>query len=687
MEMIVDDEENINNNNNIFNEIDDEDWILEKPISVFALDPADRRVLKVADQRDAVQKKTFTKWINFHLSKRQGLHVDDLFLDLRDGHILISLLEIFTNQPLPRERGTSKFHSLQNIEQCLKCLEQHHNIRLVNIRPEELVNGNPKLTLGLIWRIILHFQFSDISLPPTEENIPINAKQTVPPTPVTEPTSSTEAKSTKVSFKTERRSSVDQIPSTYRNMLLIWARQQCQGYPGIYIDDFTRSWRNGRAFLAILHRHNPQLIDIQEAYRNSNRHNLARAFDFAQKHYSIMQLIDPEDVDTDEPDEKSILLYIAHLYKVCSSLPIHPFQEEHDRVNLESELSYEYTCLASDLLKWIKTKLDFLNREIKFKTLEEIQSYQSVLQAIRHNEMNQYNKVLCRMRSIDADFETLQLSEILQPDIDSINLAWNKLELSMDRVENDLKHFIQQYEKLKDNFIGELDSIERDITNVEKYIQTKPKQVEVVDTINQLNNIQVRLDNVLNDCRTLSLPYEQIRIALERIDQSNLRVDKLHVQLSPPPPSSIIMKSSSPTSTRILDPSTVTTISGHHHHSSKKQGRSNQSSSFFTNSPTGIEQLDVIVTGDYRRSSDNQQQQQQQQHTRSNMTVVDSGHINNETKPFVLVDELSLINKNLNTLSQLLKQRLSRLLQTGLPTSHDDLLLLYQEHKLKVNKS
>ncbi|CAF4504480.1 unnamed protein product [Rotaria sp. Silwood1] len=162
MEMNVDDEDNVNNNNNIFNEIDDEDWILEKPISVFALDPADRRVLKVADQRDAVQKKTFTKWINFHLSKREGLHVDDLFLDLRDGHILLSLLEIFTNQTIPRERGTSKFHALQNIEQCLKCLEQHHNIRLVNIRPEELVNGNPKLTLGLIWRIILHFQNNEL---------------------------------------------------------------------------------------------------------------------------------------------------------------------------------------------------------------------------------------------------------------------------------------------------------------------------------------------------------------------------------------------------------------------------------------------------------------------------------------------------------------------------------------------
>ncbi len=78
------------------------------------------------------------------------------------------------------------------------------------------------------------------------------------------------------------------------------------------------------------------------------------------------------DVDTDEPDEKSILLYIAHLYKVCSTLPKHPFQQEHDRVNLEGELVYEYTNLASDLLKWIKTKLDFLNSEIKFKNLNDI---------------------------------------------------------------------------------------------------------------------------------------------------------------------------------------------------------------------------------------------------------------------------------------------------------------------------
>jgi len=97
--MVADDTNN-NNNNSFFSEIDDQSWILDKPISIFALDPADRRVLKVADERDAVQKKTFTKWMNFYLSQRNGLYVDDLYLDLRDGHLLLSLLEIFTNQTI-----------------------------------------------------------------------------------------------------------------------------------------------------------------------------------------------------------------------------------------------------------------------------------------------------------------------------------------------------------------------------------------------------------------------------------------------------------------------------------------------------------------------------------------------------------------------------------------------------------
>lgn len=35
-------------------------------------------------------------------------------------------------------------------------------VKLVNIRNDDITDGNPKLTLGLIWTIILHFQVSTL---------------------------------------------------------------------------------------------------------------------------------------------------------------------------------------------------------------------------------------------------------------------------------------------------------------------------------------------------------------------------------------------------------------------------------------------------------------------------------------------------------------------------------------------
>ena len=37
-------------------------------------------------------------------------------------------------------------------------------IRLVNISSNDIVDGNPKLTLGLLWAIILHWQVCKILL-------------------------------------------------------------------------------------------------------------------------------------------------------------------------------------------------------------------------------------------------------------------------------------------------------------------------------------------------------------------------------------------------------------------------------------------------------------------------------------------------------------------------------------------
>lgn len=58
-----------------------------------------------------------------------------------------------------REKGNLRFHSLQNVQVALNFLRSR-KIKVVNIRPDDIVDASPKLTLGLCWLIILHYQVS-----------------------------------------------------------------------------------------------------------------------------------------------------------------------------------------------------------------------------------------------------------------------------------------------------------------------------------------------------------------------------------------------------------------------------------------------------------------------------------------------------------------------------------------------
>lgn len=51
------------------------------------------------DEREAVQKKTFTKWVNSHLA-RVSCRISDLYNDLRDGYMLTRLLEVLSGELL-----------------------------------------------------------------------------------------------------------------------------------------------------------------------------------------------------------------------------------------------------------------------------------------------------------------------------------------------------------------------------------------------------------------------------------------------------------------------------------------------------------------------------------------------------------------------------------------------------------
>ncbi|XP_053316532.1 utrophin isoform X2 [Spea bombifrons] len=227
------------------------------------------------DEHNDVQKKTFTKWLNARFSKSGNSPVKDLFVDLKDGRKLLDLLEGLTGTSLPKERGSTRVHALNNVNRVLQILHQN-NVELVNIGGTDIVDGNHKLTLGLIWSIILHWQVKDVMKAIMSELQQTNSEK----------------------------------------ILLSWVRQSTRPYSQVNVLNFTTSWADGLAFNALLHRHKPDLFSWEKLTKLSPLERLDHAFNVAKKDLGIERLLDPEDVAVQLPDKKSILMYLTSLFEV-----------------------------------------------------------------------------------------------------------------------------------------------------------------------------------------------------------------------------------------------------------------------------------------------------------------------------------------------------------------------------------
>ncbi|MEE6476585.1 hypothetical protein FKM82_011128 [Ascaphus truei] len=369
------------------------------------LDPAERAVLRIADERDKVQKKTFTKWINQHLMKVRK-HVSDLYEDLRDGHNLISLLEALSGDTLPREKGRMRFHRLQNVQIALDYLKKRQ-VKLVNIRNDDITDGNPKLTLGLIWTIILHFQISDIHV--TGESEDMSAKE----------------------------------------KLLLWTRQSSEGYGGIRCENFTTCWRDGRLFNAVIHRYRPDLIDMDTVAVQSNIVNLENAFYVAEK-LGVTRLLDPEDVDVSSPDEKSVITYVSSMY---DAFPKAPDGGEGISANDVEVKWIEYQNMVNYLIQWIRHHVTLMSDRTFPTTAIELKAlYQQYLQfkekEIPPKETEKAKiKHLYKLLEAWIEFGRIKLCQGYHPN--DIEKEWGKLIIAMFEREKTIRPEIERLEMLQ----------------------------------------------------------------------------------------------------------------------------------------------------------------------------------------------------------------------------------------------
>uniref|UniRef100_A0AAQ6A0H5 Spectrin beta chain n=1 Tax=Amphiprion ocellaris TaxID=80972 RepID=A0AAQ6A0H5_AMPOC len=351
------------------------------------------------DERDAVQKKTFTKWVNSHLA-RVSCRISDLYNDLRDGYMLTRLLEVLSGELLPRPtRGRMRIHCLENVDKALQFLKEQR-VHLENVGSHDIVDGNHRLTLGLIWTIILRFQIQVIKIE-TEDN-------------------------------RETRSAKD--------ALLLWCQMKTAGYPEVNIQNFTTCWRDGLAFNALIHRHRPDLIEFHKLTRSNATHNLQQAFNIAEQHLGLTKLLDPEDVNTENPDEKSIITYVVSYYHYFSKMKALIVEGKRVGKVLDNCIEAEkiinrYEALASDLLDWIEKTIAVISNQKFANSLTGVQqqlqaftTYCTIEKPIKFQEKGNLEVLLFTIQSkLRANNQKPYVPHEGKL-ISDINKAWERLE-------------------------------------------------------------------------------------------------------------------------------------------------------------------------------------------------------------------------------------------------------------------
>ncbi|XP_066473257.1 alpha-actinin-2 [Tiliqua scincoides] len=361
------------------------------------------------------QRKTFTAWCNSHLRKA-GTQIENIEEDFRNGLKLMLLLEVISGERLPKpDRGKMRFHKIANVNKALDFISSK-GVKLVSIGAEEIVDGNVKMTLGMIWTIILRFAIQDISV---------------------EETSAKEG-------------------------LLLWCQRKTAPYRNVNIQNFHLSWKDGLGLCALIHRHRPDLIDYSKLSKDDALGNINLAMDIAEKHLDIPKMLDAEDiVNTPKPDERAIMTYVSCFYhafagaeqaetaanRICKVLA----------VNQENEkLMEEYEKLASELLEWIRRTTPWLENRTPENSMAAMQKKLEDFRDYRRKHKPPKVQEKCQL---EINFNTLQTKlrisnrPAFMPSegkmVSDIASAWQRLEQAEKGYEEWLLNEIRRLERLE----------------------------------------------------------------------------------------------------------------------------------------------------------------------------------------------------------------------------------------------
>uniref|UniRef100_A0A0L8H3C6 Calponin-homology (CH) domain-containing protein n=1 Tax=Octopus bimaculoides TaxID=37653 RepID=A0A0L8H3C6_OCTBM len=211
-----------------------------------------------------IQNTTFKNWVNEQLPDESA--VSDLETGLANGIKLIALVEALQSKPIGRKICKNPLNQHQYLENLSIALDaiRKDKVKLVNIGAEDIVEGNLKLILGLIWHLILRYQIGKTKFPP-------------------------------------------------KKMMLIWLQY---ALPKCSIKNFSSSWNDGVALHALIEFCRPGTCPNWEKLDpNKKLENCTNAMNIAKDIFDIPLVVRPEDLASPHLDELSGMTYLSYYMK------------------------------------------------------------------------------------------------------------------------------------------------------------------------------------------------------------------------------------------------------------------------------------------------------------------------------------------------------------------------------------
>ncbi|PNF16720.1 hypothetical protein B7P43_G00879, partial [Cryptotermes secundus] len=196
--------------------------------------------------------------------------------------------------------------------------------------------------------------------------------------------------------------------------MLHWVTSTLPKDHGIEVRDFGGSWQDGFAFLAIIDAIKSNLINFPAMRQASNKTRLETAFNVAESELGIARLLDPEDVDVPQPDEKSIMTYVAQF------LHKYPEPRAADGSSTLGAIEAEY----NELISWLLKKTQYLEHLQQTNSLSMVYSDYKTFKG----EFDEKAKVFGKLKRV---IESQSMVTITVESWREIERLWTKLETQL----------------------------------------------------------------------------------------------------------------------------------------------------------------------------------------------------------------------------------------------------------------